>query len=141
MKRLTYLFVTAVFMACAFSSCDFGVLTTFDDTLLFAGDGKWQTPSETNSEYNLYYVYYSDGTGKTWDEGEDVFESDLVEGGNGWFTWTVDEAEMIHIYKMDNGGAEVPQSYTLTKLTATTLEYTGDNSKKYSFTKSVQAEE
>lgn len=91
----------------------------FDETLLI---GKWQ--SET-----LYYKYYDDGSGATWDTSDDVTEEEAQE-----FTWTLEQSELTHIHIMELGGV-VPEVYTVTELTATTLKYKDDFDKSYSFTK------
>lgn len=73
--------------------------------------------------------------GREWDEGEEIFESDLTPYGNGWFRWKVNEAELTEIFLMENGGAEIPKIYTVTKLTPDRLEYKDTRGNYYSFTK------
>lgn len=72
--------------------------------------GKWESGTE-------YYVYRSNGTGYTWDEGDGVTEDEAQP-----FTWEVDESEMIHIHKMEMG-ADIPMYYIITELTAYSLKY------------------
>ncbi len=91
----------------------------FDETLLI---GKWQSGT-------LYYKYFDDGSGATWDTGDDVTEEEAQE-----FTWTLVQSELTHIHIMEMGGV-VPKVYTVTELTATTLKYKDDFDKSYSFTK------
>ncbi len=93
--------------------------------------GKWQAPSiNSSATVPQYCVFLQDKDdtgeyylGKTWDEGDDVFEEDLMYLGGGWFKWTLNAAELIEIHLMDNGGAEIPKYYTITDLTNMTLIY------------------
>ena len=91
----------------------------FDKDLLH---GKWQ-------QGTLFERYLSDGTGFTWDEGEDVDESEAQK-----FEWTLekDNLTQIHIMEMD---AKIPRSYTVTELTSSSFKYKDDNGKSYSFQK------
>lgn len=86
--------------------------------------GKWESGTE-------YYVYRSNGTGYTWDEGDGVTEDEAQP-----FTWEVDESEMIHIHKMEMG-ADIPMYYIITELTAYSLKYYDayNSSDTYSFIK------
>ena len=61
--------------------------------------------------------------GRQWDESEDIFESDLKPYGNGWFKYKLVKSDLTEIHLMDNGGAELPKVYVVTKLTAGNLEY------------------
>ena len=91
----------------------------FDKTLL---SGKWLSGT-------LYEYYAPDGTGYTWDILDDVTEEEAQP-----FTWTLENATLTQIHKMEMGG-NVPKVYTVTKLTATTFEYHDDYGKYYTFTK------
>jgi hypothetical protein len=92
---------------------------TFDQTLL---TGKWQSGT-------LFYKYFADGTGTTWDTSDDVTEAE-AQG----FTWTLVNDLMTHIYILEMGGS-VPKIYTVTELTETTLKYHDDFGVNFSFTK------
>jgi hypothetical protein len=92
---------------------------SFDVTLLY---GKWQ-------QGTLYEVYKSDGNGYTWDTADDVEESEAQP-----FTWTLTEDNLVQIHLM-SGGQTIPKTYTVTRLTATALEYHDDYGKSYSFVK------
>jgi hypothetical protein len=92
---------------------------TFDQTLL---TGKWQSGT-------LFYKYFADGTGTTWDTSDDVTEAE-AQG----FTWTLVNDLMTHIYVLEMGGS-VPKIYTVTELTETTLKYHDDFGVNFSFTK------
>ena len=63
--------------------------------------------------------------GREWDEAEEVYESDLLPYGNGWFKYSfeVKDGKLTEIHLMDNGGAEIPKIYVVTKLTDTELAY------------------
>lgn len=83
--------------------------------------GKWESGTE-------YYVYNSNGTGYTWDEGDGVYEEEAQP-----FTWEVDESEMIHVHKMEMGG-DVPMYYIITELTSSTLRYYDAYNEKDTYT-------
>ena len=87
--------------------------------------GLWQ---ETGTEAYVRFTSEKDETGeykygREWDESEDIFESDLLPYGNGWFKYKLVQSDLTEIHLMDNGGAEVPKVYVVTKLTAGDLEY------------------
>ena len=94
---------------------------SFESSLL---TGKWQSGT-------LYYKYLTDGSGVTWDTGEDVTEA---EGQA--FTWTLVKSELTHIHILEMGGS-VPKVYTVTELTATSLKYHDDFGVNFSFTKAA----
>lgn len=81
--------------------------------------------------------------GREWDEAEDVYEEDLKPYGNGWFKYLFETTgrNLTEIHLMDNGGAEIPKVYVVTKLTNTDLEYYEKDNKniKFSFSKVVTA--
>ena len=91
----------------------------FDKDLLH---GKWQ-------QGTLFEKYLSDGTGFTWDEGDDVDESEAQK-----FEWTLEKDNLIQIHIMEMGG-KIPKSYTVTELTSSSLKYKDDYGKNYSFQK------
>ena len=87
--------------------------------------GLWQ---EKGTEAYVRFTSEKDNTGeykygREWDESEDIFESDLLPYGNGWFKYKLVKSDLTEIHLMDNGGAEVPKVYVVTKLTAGDLEY------------------
>lgn len=88
--------------------------------------GLWQ---ENNTQhYVRFTTEQSDETGylygREWDEAEDIFEADLQKYGNGWFKYLLEKTgNLTEIHLMDNGGAEIPKTYVVTKLTDTDLEY------------------
>lgn len=137
MKRFLYSLAGCCLVLLSFNSCDgmFGAKEFEEDLLI----GKWQNDNNPGE----YWVYSTEtdstGTyqyGHTWDENDDVHESDLTPYGNSWFKWQLVKADLTQIHLMENGGAEVPKVYTVTMLTSTRLTYKEDLTKKtHSFTK------
>lgn len=99
--------------------------TSFDESLL---TGKWLSDAQTQPDKNTYYKYLANGTGATWDTDDDVTEEEAQE-----FTWSLVKSELTHIHILEMGGT-IPKVYTVTELTATTLEYY-DDFKSYSYSK------
>lgn len=121
-KKLLAFVLVGIVSVCLATSCvpdD----TTFDETLLI---GKWKS----NSNSSLFYKYSSNGSGSTWNESEDVSESEASK-----FTWTLIEDELTQIHIMETGGSSIPKVYTVTTLTSTKLAYSDEFSNSYSFTK------
>ena len=80
--------------------------------------------------------------GREWDEAEDIYEEDLQPQGNGWFKYKFESNGGLHeLHLMDNGGAEIPKEYIVSKLTDTDLEYYEKDYKsiKYRFSKVVSS--
>ena len=79
--------------------------------------------------------------GREWDEAEEVYEEDLKPYGNGWFKYLFETTgSLTEIHLMDNGGAEIPKVYVVSKLTDTDLAYYEKDhpSSKFKFTKIVE---
>ena len=79
-------------------------------------------------------------SGREWDEADDIYEEDLQPQGNGWFKYKFESNGGLHeLHLMDNGGAEIPKEYIVSKLTDTDLEYYEKDYKsiKYRFSKVV----
>lgn len=123
MKQRSLVVVFLVVIAVAMTSC-FGPSNEPDfveaDLL-----GLWQ---EKGTEAYVRFTSEQDETGeykfgREWNESEDIFESDLLPYGNGWFKYKLVKSDLTEIHLMDNGGAEVPKVYVVTKLTAGDLEY------------------
>ena len=76
--------------------------------------------------------------GRQWNESEDIYEEDLVPYGNGWFKYKLVKSDLTEIHLMDNGGAEVPKVYVVTKLTDTELQYKDNFGTTYLFDKVVE---
>lgn len=121
-------------MGAVVASC--GMEPTFQENDLL---GLWQ---EDDKEAFVRFTSEKDSTGVykygcEWDEGDGVFESDLTKYGNGWFKWKLVKADLTEIHLMENGGAELPKVYTVTKLTDTELKYEDDFKVTHSFRKVV----
>ncbi len=118
-RKLTFgviLCATMLLMA----GCDlFPRKEKFDKTLL---PGYWVTGT-------IHEYYNEAGTGYTWDTADDVTEEEAQP-----FTWTLEKATLTQIHLMEMGG-NIPKTYTVTKLNATTLEYHDDYGKYYTFTR------
>ena len=138
MKTRTILFSTLACIMIAMTSC-FGSSeepTFVENDLL----GLWQ---ETGTEAYVRFTSEKDDTGeykygREWDESEDIFESDLLPYGNGWFKYKLVQSDLTEIHLMDNGGAEVPKVYVVTKLTDTELQYKDNFGTTHSFDKVVE---
>ena len=151
MKKF-YLLTLLTLVALVFSSC--GLFNNKPEYKLSDLQGLWH---ETNSPDLEHYVRFtteqSDETGfllgREWDEAEDIYESDLLEAreelghpGNGWFKYKFETTgDLTEIHLQDNGGAEIPKVYVVSKLTDTDLEYYEEEHKniKFSFSKVVQS--
>ena len=127
MKRFLFPLAASCLLLLTFNSCDgmFGPKEFEEDLLI----GKWQNDSNPGE----YWVYSTetDSTGNyqyghTWDENDDVSESDLTPYGNGWFKWQLVKTDLTQIHLMENGGAEIPKVYTVTSLTTSELVYKDD---------------
>ena len=138
MKQRSLVVVFLVVIAVAMTSC-FGPSNEPDfveaDLL-----GLWQ---ETGTEAYVRFTSEKDDTGeykygREWNESEDIFESDLLPYGNGWFKYKLVQSDLTEIHLMDNGGAEVPKVYVVTKLTDTELQYKDNFGTTHSFDKVVE---
>ena len=116
MKKIFKFLMASSIVALMFVSCE--KVDDFDGLLLI---GKWESDG-------LYYRYMSNGSGYSWDEGEDVMEEE-AQG----FTWTLEQSVLTHIHIMEIGG-NIPKVYTVTELTSLRLSYE-DDFKSFSFTK------
>ena len=138
MKTRSILFSTLACIMIAMTSCfgSSGEPTFVENDLL----GLWQ---ETGTEAYVRFTSEKDDTGeykfgREWDESEDIFESDLLPYGNGWFKYKLVQSDLTEIHLMDNGGAEVPKIYVVTKLTDTELQYKDNFGTTHSFDKVVE---
>ena len=138
MKTKSILFSTLACIMIAMTSC-FGSSeepTFVENDLL----GLWQ---EKGTEAYVRFTSEKDETGeykygREWNESEDIFESDLLPYGNGWFKYKLVKSDLTEIHLMDNGGAEVPKVYIVTKLTAGDLEYKDDFGTTHVFEKVIE---
>ncbi len=117
-KLVLFLFVAAAQLALV--GCH-EETESFDITLL---PGKWVAGTE-------YYRYDNDGTGVTWDTGEDVSEEEAQA-----FTWEFNDEtnRLTLIHQMEMGGV-VPKYYTLKALTATQLSYSDNYGQTMTYTR------
>ncbi len=137
-KKIVFLSILSV-IAIAMTSC-WNVPepeVVFEEANLL---GLWQ---ETNTEAFVRFTAERDETGeykygREWDESEDIFESDLKPYGNGWFKYKLVQNDLTEIHLMDNGGAEIPKVYVVTKLTDTELRYKDDFGTIHSLDKVVE---
>lgn len=120
MKRIALIFSSIVLVALFSTSCsDDSVEPSFDQSLII---GKWKSGT-------LFERYDANKSGASWDTEDDVTEDEAQV-----FTWTItkDQLEQIHI--IENGGS-VPKVYTITDLTASSLEYEDAYGNTKSFSK------
>ena len=135
MKKSILRIALVAMVGAVVASC--GMEPTFQENDLL---GLWQ---EDGKEAFVRFTSEKDSTGVykygcEWDEGDGVFESDLTKYGNGWFKWQLVKADLTEIHLMENGGAELPKVYTVTKLTDTELKYEDDFKVTHSFRKVVR---
>ena len=138
MKTSTKLFGILAIIAIAMTSCWYTPEpeVAFDEASLL---GLWQ---EKGTEAYVRFTSEKDDTGKykygrEWDESEDIFESDLLPYGNGWFKYKLVKSNLTEIHLMDNGGADIPKVYQVLKLTAGELQYKDDYGKTHTLDKVV----
>lgn len=117
MKRILFILSAILLASVLFHSCD--IEEEFNENLLI---GKWKSGT-------LYYKYFDDHTGYTWDTSDDVNEDEAQP-----FEWTLVKTELQQIHLMVSGG-KVPKYYTVVELTTTTLRYKDSFGKRFSFTK------
>lgn len=117
MKKILHISLLLV-LTILLAGCDsFFSKPKFDATLLA---GHWF--SGTVHEY-----FNANGTGYTWDTADDVTEEEAQA-----FNWTLNNATLILNHKIEMGGV-VPKTYTLKKLSATTLSYYDSYGVTYTF--------
>lgn len=138
MKTSIKLFGILTIIAIAMTSC----FNTTEEPTFVENDllGLWQ---EKGTEAYVRFTSEKDDTGeykygREWDESEDIFESDLLPRDNGWFKYKLVQSDLTEIHLMDNGGAEVPKVYVVTKLTDTELQYKDNFGTTHSFDKVVE---
>ena len=149
-KSIQILFLT--FVAVALASCDMFNKTTPSYSLSDL-QGLWQR--NNTQEFVRFTTEQSDETGyllgREWNEDEwydeGSYEDFLIEQrnkqgypGNGWFKYQFKTTgDLTEIHFMDNGGAQIPKVYVVSKLTDTDLVYYEKDypSIKFNFTKVV----
>ena len=145
-KNLKQLYILVVLAASMTSCMGLNDEPTFVEADLL---GLW---AEGSANYNdtipVHFVHFTkeqDPTGeykygRQWNEREDIYEEDLVPYGNGWFKYKLVKSDLTEIHLMDNGDAEVPKVYVVTKLTDTELQYKDNVGTTHSFDKVVEKE-
>ena len=127
--KLFYLLVSAAVIIC-FNSClelPDKVDTSKDDQYTSDIVGRWRKVSESDinpSGNYLYYVYQADGWGYTWDEGDDIIESEVVNDnyhGNGWFEWSIYNARVTEKHHFRSSSAITTKTYKIQQLSDTRL--------------------
>ena len=143
------------FVAVAMTSCD--MFNKKDQPELFKLTDLQHLWLENGDTTEGHFVRFttenSDETGylygREWTTSDDKHEQDLIDAreklghpGNGWFKYqfSLTDGGLIEVHLMDNGGAEIPKSYIVSKLTETDLEYYEKDNKdwKYAFTRVVE---
>ena len=124
MKRSVKFLLLCSFITLLLNSC--GMFGGPDSKNYTASDlsGTWS--EETNPLCYWVYSLTKDDSGdyywgKTWDEAEDVHESDLEFHGNGWFKWSITDNNLVQLHMMNISTATVPKTYTVTSCNSTTL--------------------
>ena len=149
-KSIQFLFLA--FVAVALASCDMFNKTT-PSYQLSDLQGLWQR--NNTQEFVRFTTEQSDETGyllgREWNDDEwydeGSYEDFLIEQrnkqgfpGNGWFKYQFKTTgDLTEIHFMDNGGAQIPKIYVVSKLTDTDLVYYEKDypSIKFNFTKVV----
>lgn len=120
MKRFRLILLSLSLTALFTTSCtEDETQPSFDESLII---GKWKSGT-------LFERYDADQSGATWDTADDVTEAEAQE-----FTWTIDKDQLEQIHIIVNGG-KVPKVYTITNLTASSLEYKDAYGETTSFSK------
>lgn len=107
MKRKLLIVLSISIVALLFSSCTKDDDVSFDQSLLI---GKWKSGT-------VYERYDANKSGATWDTSDDVTEEEAQA-----FTWTLEKDQLEQIHIILNGG-NVPKTYVVTVLNASTLKY------------------
>ena len=66
-----------------------------------------------------YWRFRSDGTGVTWDESEDISESE----SNLKFEWTLDGNELTCVFRGENENQAVPKVYLISEISDELLKW------------------
>ena len=153
MKKYYYLAICAI-VSLTLTGC-FGGSSGYNDPSYSLSDLQtlWQEDGTEHfvrftTEITEVEIFPPSYYGREWDEAEEITEQDLVEAreelghpGNGWFKYEFKTSggDLTEIHLMDNGGAEIPKIYIVSKLTSDKLEYyeKDHSSSKYYFSKVV----
>ena len=127
MKRIAYLFVLFLLVSALIHSCV--KEEEFDESLLI---GRWETVSGPTVAER--YRFMSDLDSNDRKRGYTWSPSVQLESENQAFTWQLKKSKLEITHTTEMGGIPIFEFVTITKLTATTLEYKDDYD-KYSFKK------
>ncbi|MBP5643788.1 MAG: hypothetical protein J6X10_06130 [Bacteroidales bacterium] len=117
-KSITLLLIVAFFLTLTTISCKKEKQEDPEKTYSELIVGRWKT----SAAEPYYEVYYSDGTGKMWDEGDDVHEDEADT-----FDWSIDnEDKLTQIVHYHEGGAVVPQYCNILILNETRFKYNNE---------------
>ena len=144
MKKI-FLWMLIALVGIAFSSCE-GFNKKQTEFFLKDLQGYWL---EDGTQVHARYTTESAGTikdlaylwGYSWDEADDVMEEDPLPYGHGWFKYELKTSgTLTEIHLMDNGDAEIPKVFIVSKLTESALEYyeKDRSSSKFYFSKVVE---
>lgn len=81
--------------------------------------GRWKSTSA-----NYFEVYYSDGTGKMWNEDDDVHENEADT-----FTWEIsknDNSKFTQVIKFHSGAASLPKNCNIQVLNQSSFVYNNE---------------
>lgn len=148
MNRKNCKWLLAVLIGIAFTSCDMFTPST-PSFQLSDLQGLWQRIN--TQEYVRFTTEQSDEVGyllgrewdeSEWDDPEMTAEEYLIWNRqqlghpvNGWFKYQFKSTgDLTEIHFMDNGGAEIPKVYIITKLSDTVLSYYEEDHKNNTFT-------
>ena len=120
MKKILFYFGAFAVLTLFFASC--GKDPSFDESLLI---GKWRVG--TTQEF---YRFNANHTGVNWDESDDVSEEEGTK-----FNWSLKSADLHFGFIEPMTGVVIPEIYTVTVLTSTTLTLRDDIGRRTSFTK------
>jgi len=139
MKKFYYLALAAI-VSVVMTSCG-GTTSTNNEPKFSLGDlqALWFQENDTTDHYVRFTTEKSDESpyllGREWHEKDPdgaVHEQDILDAREywgypcgGWFKYEFKTTggDLTEIHLMDNGGAELPKVYIVSKLTETTLEY------------------
>ena len=150
-------FILVVLVGLALSSCagfGGGENNNAPEFRLSDLQGLWLQEQDTTEHYVRFTNEKADEEGyffgREWNEyhggDEAVYEKDLyvykkdtagndsLIHGNGWFQYQLElKGDLHEIHFMDNGGADIPKEYIVSKLNSTTLEYYEKDRKNNTF--------
>lgn len=143
MKKFYYLAIVAM-AAIVLNSC--GLLGGNGNDPQFKQSDLYGLWEENNTQHYVRFTEEKSDEagylyGREWDEAEDVMEEDLLPYGNGWFKYELKTSgTLTEIHLMDNGDAEIPKVFIVSKLTESALEYYEKDraSSKFYFSKVVE---